>query len=161
MIFTVFRIHVGLASADLKTPRLIPMLVTSWGSRGAAGLKALAPCRWGKRCPQGRVNSTCHISMICRKGNADHFFNHMTLDFGFGLPMWYSLHLAVVSVLEEMWKPIQLVLELRQFVGRGDPSPNLIRGARKSLVQKQQKQKHHVMWGTLVLPRCPTSPSDF
>ena len=40
-------------------------------------------------------------------------------------------------------------------MGRGDPSPNLIRGARKSLVTETAKRKHHVMWGTLVFSQVP------
>ena len=40
------------------------------------------------------------------------------------------------------------------------PSPNLVRGARKTPVQKWQKKKTSRDVGTLVFPRSPTSPND-
>ena len=45
-------------------------------------------------------------------------------------------------------------------LGRRDPSPNLNQRCSKILSAETAKRKHHVMWGTLVFPRSPTSPND-
>ena len=48
-------------------------------------------------------------------------------------------------------------------MGRRDPSPNLIRGARKFPVEKQQKESITWCGGLFCFPgpRSPTSPNDF